>query len=104
MRSFEDQVAAALEDLPADVRTAALDDLRAALLDGATEAELGTPAEYAAHVLDAFAAEADPADGEGEVFGMPYETRGPSDASVRSRIWAPADPKISLIHISEPTR
>ena len=38
MRSFEDQVAAALEDLPADVRTAALDDLRAALIDGATEA------------------------------------------------------------------
>jgi len=94
MRSYEDHVAAALEDLPADVRTAALDDLRAALLDGATEAELGTPAEYAAHVLDAFAADADPAHGEGEVFGMPYETRGPSDASVRSRIWAPADPKI----------
>src|SRR5664279_4633605 len=94
MRSFEDQVAAALEDLPADVRTAALDDLRAALLDGATEADLGTPAEYAAHVLDAFARTTDPADGEGDVFGVPYETRGPTDPAVRSRIWAPADPHI----------
>jgi hypothetical protein len=94
MRSYEDQVAAALEDLPADVRTAALDDLRAALLDGATESDLGTPAEYAAHVLDAFARSADPADGEGEVFGVPFETRGPTDPAVRSRIWAPADPQI----------
>jgi hypothetical protein len=94
MRSFEDQVAAALEDLPADVRTAALDDLRAALLDGATEADLGTPAEYASHVLDAFARSADPADGEGDVFGVPFETRGPIDPAVRSRIWAPADPRI----------
>jgi len=39
----------------------------AALLDGATEADLGTPAEYAAHVLDAFARTADPAEGEGDV-------------------------------------
>jgi hypothetical protein len=94
MRSYEDRVAALLEDLPADVRTAALDDLRAALLDGATEADLGTPAEYAAHVLDAFARTADPAEGEGDVFGVPFETRGPTDPAVRSRIWAPADPHI----------
>ncbi len=94
MRSYEDQVAAALEDLPADVRSASLDDLRAALLDGATEADLGSPSEYASHVLDAFARTADPADGEGEVFGVPFETRGPTDPDVRSRIWAPADPRI----------
>lgn len=94
MRSYEDQVAAALEDLPVDVRTAALDDLRAALLDGATEADLGSPSDYAAHVLDAFAKSTDPADGQGDVFGVPYETRGATDAAVRSRIWAPADPRI----------
>ncbi len=94
MRSYEDQVAAALEDLPADVRTAALDDLRAALLDGATEVDLGSPAEYAAHVLDAFARSADPAEGVGDVFGVPFETRGPTDPAVRSRIWSPADPHI----------
>jgi len=94
VRSYEDQVAAALEGLPADVRTAALDDLRAALLDGATAVELGSPAEYASHVLDAFARPADPAEGEGEVFGVPFETRGPTDPAVRSRIWAPADPRI----------
>jgi hypothetical protein len=94
MRSYEDQVAAALEALPADVRSAALDDLRAALLDGATEADLGSPAEYASHVLDAFARSTDPADGEGDVFGVPFETRGPTDPAVRSRIWAPADPHI----------
>ena len=94
MRSYEDQVAAALEDLPADVRTAALDDLRAALLDGATEADLGSPAEYADHVLDAFARSSDPADSEGAVFGVPFETRGPTDPLVRSRIWSPTDPRI----------
>ena len=94
MRSYEDRVAAALENLPAHVRTAALDDLRAALLDGATEADLGSPAEFAAHVIDAFARSADPADGEGQVFGVPFETRGATDAAVRSRIWAPSDPRI----------
>jgi hypothetical protein len=94
MRSYEDQVAAALEDLPAHVRTAALDDLRAALLDGATEADLGSPAEYASQVLEAFARSEDPADGEGDVFGVPFETRGATDPAVRSRIWAPSDPRI----------
>lgn len=94
MRSYEDHVAAALEALPADVRTAALDDLRAALLDGATEADLGSPADYASHVLEAFARSADPLEGEGEVFGVPFETRGPTDPAVRSRIWAPDDPHI----------
>lgn len=93
-RTFEDQVAAALGDLPSDVRTAALDDLRAALVDGATQADLGSPDEYAAQVRDAFAASVDPADGEGEIFGVPFETRGPTDPDVRSRIWAPADPRL----------
>ena len=29
-------------------------------------------------------------EGEGEMFGVPFETRGPTDPVVRSRIWAPA--------------
>jgi len=94
MRTYEDQVAAALAELPADVRSAALDDLRAALLDGATEEDLGSPHDYAAQVIEAFARTSDPTAGEGDVFGVPFETRGPTDPAVRSRIWSPSEPHI----------
>ncbi|MBI4898954.1 MAG: hypothetical protein HY829_00590 [Actinobacteria bacterium] len=92
MSRYVDEVAAELGSLSAEQRRAALDDLRAALADGATEEELGSPHDYAATVLDAYAT-----DEEGEaptVFGVPWETRGPTDPAVRSRIWDPADPRV----------
>jgi hypothetical protein len=92
MSRYVDQVAAELGSLSTEQRRAALDDLRAALADGATEEELGSPHDYAATVLDAYAT-----DEEGEsptVFGVPWETGGPTDPAVRSRIWNPADPRV----------
>ncbi len=92
MTTYVDQVAAELGSLRREQRKAALDDLRAALADGATEDELGPPHDYAAMVLDAYAADEDGE--EATVFGVPWETRGPTDASVRARVWDPADPRI----------
>ncbi len=92
--TYLDEVAALLDALPATARTAALDDLRAALADGASEEALGSAAEYAAAVRAAFATDGDPADEQGSVFGVPYDTRGATDPAVRSRIWAPSEPRI----------
>lgn len=93
MSTFVDEVAAALGSLPAEERRAVLDDLRAALADGASPEDLGSPQEYAAAVRDAYAADDGPAE-DTTVFGVPWETRGPTDAGVRSRIWAPEDPRL----------
>lgn len=92
--TYIDQVAAQLGALSPAARQAALDDLRAALADGATEDYLGAPADYAAAVRDAFATDGEPQDEQGSVFGVPYDTRGATDPVVRSRIWAPSDPHI----------
>ncbi len=92
MTSYADRVAAELGSLSGEQRRAAIDDLRAALADGATEADLGSPHDYAARVLDAYATDEEAA--EATVLGVPWETRGPTDAAVRSRIWDPSDPRI----------
>lgn len=89
--TYVDQVASELAALATDQREAALDDLRAALADGATESDLGTPHDYAATVLEAYAEE-EPE--EATVFGVPWETRGPTDPVVRSRIWDPTSTRI----------
>jgi hypothetical protein len=91
---YVDEVAACLDHLSPFVRDAVLDDLRDALAEGATEADLGTPREYAAAVRAAFAAQDEPQSGQGSVFGVPYDTRGATDAGVRGRIWAPSEPRI----------
>lgn len=92
MTTYVDRVAAELGSLRAEQRRAALDDLEAALADGATEDELGSPHDYAATVLDAYASDDD--GGEATVFGVPWETRGPTDPSVRARVWDPSDARI----------
>lgn len=92
MTTYVDRVAAELGSLRAEQRRAALDDLRAALADGATEEDLGSPQDYAASVLEAYAGDEDGE--ESTVFGVPWETRGPTDPSVRARVWDPADPRI----------
>jgi hypothetical protein len=92
--TYVDEVAARLGGLSLSVRGAALDDLRAALAEGATEADLGTPSEYAAAVRAAFVIDDEPQSEQGTVFGVPYETRGATDAGVRGRIWAPSEPRI----------
>lgn len=90
--TYVEQVASELAGLAADQREAALDDLRAALADGATESDLGSPQDYAATVLEAYGAEEEPE--ETTVFGVPWETRGPTDPVVRSRIWDPTSTRI----------
>lgn len=92
--TYVDEVAAHLEGLSVYVREAALDDLRAALAEGATEADLGTPSEYAAGVRAAFVVSDEPQSEQGRVFGVPFDTRGATDAGVRGRIWAPSEPRI----------
>jgi hypothetical protein len=92
--TYVDEVAAHLDGLSVVEREAALDDLRDALAEGATEADLGTPSEYAAAVRAAFVIDDEPQYEQGTVFGVPYDTRGATDAGVRGRIWAPSEPRI----------
>ncbi len=92
--TYVEEVAAHLAGLSGLLREAALDDLRDALAEGATEADLGTPSEYAAAVRAAFVTDDDDESQQGKVFGVPYDTRGATDAGVRGRIWAPSEPRI----------
>ncbi len=92
--TYVDEVAAHLDGLSVVEREAALDDLRDALAEGATEADLGTPSEYAAALRAAFVTDDEPTSEQGTVFGVPYDTRGATDAGVRGRIWAPSEPRI----------
>ncbi len=94
MTTYVTEVAAHLDGLSVFVKEAALDDLRDALAEGATEADLGTPSEYAAAVRVAFITDDEPQDEQGTVFGVPFDTRGATDAGVRGRIWAPSEPRI----------
>ena len=57
--------------------------------------DLGTPAEYAANVLEALGADVSPQP-QGRVLGMPYEFRAPTPSSVMERIWNPGDPRIMM--------
>lgn len=66
--------------------------------DGDIAAHLGSPGEYAARVRDDLATPADINAPQRRLLGAPVEFRGPFDASVRSRMWNPADPSIFVPH------
>ncbi len=72
--------------------SAQLEELTAAGVDPATA--LGDPADYAAQLVDALADDAPPEQARWRFLGVPVETRGPTDAEVRSRTWDPADPRL----------
>lgn len=87
-------VAAHLRDLPRALRTAALDDLQAVLDEGIDPGRLGEPAAYAAELLADLTREPESSDPVADVFGIPFEARGLTDAGVRGRLWAPQDPRL----------
>lgn len=91
---YLDQVAGKLSDLPADVRRAALDDLRELLEAGVTPDDLGTPEAYASQLVIEWDDEKDPTEPQAEAFGIPFETRAATDPTVRSRLWNPQDPRL----------
>ncbi|MET8579018.1 DUF5808 domain-containing protein [Streptomyces sp. NPDC005012] len=71
---------------------AQLDEFREAGLDPASV--LGSPAEYAAQLVEALSEERPAGEARWRLLGLPVETRGPVDAEVRSRVWDPADPRL----------
>ncbi|MER5478770.1 DUF5808 domain-containing protein [Streptomyces sp. NPDC002734] len=71
---------------------AQLDEFQEAGLDPA--AVLGSPAEYAAQLVEALSEDHPAGEARWRVLGLPVETRGPVNAEVRSRVWNPADPRL----------
>lgn len=95
IQSYIAAVAAQLADLPGPLRRQVIDELGAILAEGVTPEDLGPAEAYAAELRADLLPESDPADAEGDVLGFfPYETRGATEAGVRSRIWAPQDPRV----------
>ncbi len=92
-------VGAHLGPLPRGDRKRALGALAAQVqeieeLGGDPRAVLGEPAQYAAELIDALAHHS-PADSPNwRVLGVPIETRGATNADVRSRVWDPANPQL----------
>lgn len=101
-------VRSALGDLPARERDAAIAELEENLhadierrggdsdAVAAALADLGTPAEYAAAVREAFGADSDAVKPQGRILGMPYEFRALTADRVMDRMWNPADPRIFM--------
>ncbi|PKQ21354.1 MAG: hypothetical protein CVT66_00735 [Actinobacteria bacterium HGW-Actinobacteria-6] len=101
------EVRRALATLPATERDEAILELEANLradverrggnpaAEHAALVDLGTPAEYAANVLEALGADVSPQP-QGRVLGMPYDFRVPTASSVMDRIWNPGDPRIIM--------
>ncbi|HZK04978.1 MAG TPA: DUF5808 domain-containing protein [Actinomycetaceae bacterium] len=95
---YVDDVAAHLGPLSATAREAALADLREILAEGVTPGDLGSAADYAAAVVGPSSPAA--ADGrQGTILGVPYDSRGATDAAVRSRLWDPSNPAIFVPHV-----
>ncbi len=102
------EVHTALAGLPAGERDDAVAELEANLLadigrrggneaaEHAAIADLGSPAEYAAAVREAFGRETVSPQPQGRILGMPFEFRTPTASTVMDRIWNPSDPRIFM--------
>lgn len=91
--NYVDAVATHLTHLPDHIRRIALEDLRELLASGVTPDELGPAEAYASNLIIGFDPEPDPTEPQAS-FGIPFETRGATDARVRSRLWDPQNPKL----------
>lgn len=107
VRTIEEYVAAvraALADLPARDREAALEDVEAHLRAEAARVgeraaieALGWPHAYADAVRAALTGEPpDATSPQGRILGMPYDFRGVTTERLANRLWNPADPRIFM--------